>query len=190
MPWKNGGGETIEVIIAPDHSTLESFDWRISRARIDRSGPFSPFPGIDRTLVAVEGKGIVLRFDGAPPVVLAPGDPPLSFAGEARVDSKMLDGAVAELNVMTRRDRFNHRVAVLTTGRPADVTAQDGAIVAIIAAGAAIVDTAAGQSRLSANDAVLFSAADGMARVAPEADCRLFVIRIEPSASYRGMPSI
>jgi environmental stress-induced protein Ves len=183
MPWKNGGGETIEVSIAPDHSTLETFDWRISRARIDRSGPFSPFSGIDRTLVAIDGKGIVLRFDDAEPVVLSPGDPPLSFVGEAGVESEMLEGVVTELNVMTRRDRFHHRVEVLADNRPTDVMARGDEIVTIFAAGRAIVDTAAGKSQLSANDAVLLSAADGMAIVTPEPGSRLFLIQIEPSAN-------
>ena len=69
MPWKNGGGETIEVSIAPDHSGLETFDWRISRARIDRSSPFSLFPGTDRTIVAIDGEGILLRLGDAEAVV-------------------------------------------------------------------------------------------------------------------------
>ncbi|SFQ22142.1 HutD protein [Ectopseudomonas toyotomiensis] len=33
MPWKNGGGETLELAIAPAGAGLEDFAWRISSAR-------------------------------------------------------------------------------------------------------------------------------------------------------------
>ena len=182
MPWKNGGGETIEVCIAPNNSALETFDWRVSRARIDRSGPFSSFPGIDRTIVTLDGAGILLRFEGAEPVALTPGDPSLSFAGEKRVEAEIIKGIVTDLNVMTRRGRFHHRLSVLTDNRPTDVLARGNAIVAIFAAGKAIVDTTAGERYLSANDAALLLAADGTVSVVPQPSSRLFLIQIEPAA--------
>ncbi len=181
MPWKNGGGETIEISIAPDNSTLETFDWRISRARIDRSGPFSPFPGIDRTIVAIDGEGILLRFDNAEPVVLAPSDSPLFFPGEMHIESEIIKGVVTDLNVMTRRNRFRHRLTVLANNRPIEVVARCGEIVAIFAAGRAVVRILAGEIQLSDNDAILLSVADGTANVAPEPGSRLFLIGIEPS---------
>ena len=49
-PWKNGGGSTTEIAIAPLGATVDKFDWRISLATIANSGPFSVFPGVDRTL--------------------------------------------------------------------------------------------------------------------------------------------
>ena len=57
MPWKNGGGTTTEVAVSPDHAGLEDFDWRISMARVETSGPFSSFAGIDCTLSVLEGEG-------------------------------------------------------------------------------------------------------------------------------------
>jgi len=184
MPWKNGGGATIEVCAAPDGSTLENFDWRVSRARIDRSSPFSRFPGVDRTLVAIDGAGILLRFDGAESVALSVGDPPLCFAGEAYVESAMVAGPVTELNVMTRRDRFCHRLTVLTDGRPSRVIAQGGVIMVIVATGRTIIHTVEGQSHLSANDAVLLYAGDGAASVAADPGSRLFLIEIGPSDTF------
>ena len=50
-PWKNGGGSTTEIAIAPPGAGLDDFDWRISLATISEDGPFSVFPGIDRTLI-------------------------------------------------------------------------------------------------------------------------------------------
>lgn len=181
MPWKNGGGETIEIRIAPDNSNLETFDWRISRARIDRSGPFSAFLGIDRTIVAIDGDGILLRFENMEPVVLAPGDPPLSFPGEMHIESEIIKGGVTDLNVMTRRGRFRHRVTLLANNRPIEVVAQCGEIASIFAAGRAVVRTLAEEIQLSNNDAILLSVVDGTANVTPEPGSRLFLIGIEPS---------
>ena len=44
----------------PEGASLDTFDWRISMARVASDGPFSEFPGIDRTLAVVEGSGMVL----------------------------------------------------------------------------------------------------------------------------------
>ena len=49
-PWKNGGGTTTEVAVFPAGASFDDFGWRISIADIARGGPFSQFPGIDRTL--------------------------------------------------------------------------------------------------------------------------------------------
>ena len=57
MPWKNGGGETTEIAVFPAGAGLDDFDWRVSMARVESSGPFSVFPGIDRTLAILEGEG-------------------------------------------------------------------------------------------------------------------------------------
>lgn len=43
-----------------------SFDWRVSVAAVDAEGSFSTFPGIDRLITLVEGKGMVLTVDGTP----------------------------------------------------------------------------------------------------------------------------
>ena len=28
MPWKNGGGETVEIAVSPEGAALSDFDWR------------------------------------------------------------------------------------------------------------------------------------------------------------------
>jgi hypothetical protein len=185
MPWKNGGGETIEVCIGPDDSALDTFDWRVSRARINRSGPFSSFPGIDRTIVTLDGAGILLRFEGAAPVALTPGDPPLTFAGELRVEAEIINGIVTDLNVMTRRGHFHHRLSVLTNYLPTEVLARGNAIIAIFAVGAAILHTAAGKCHLSANDAALLFASDRTVSIVSQPNSRIFLIQIEPAATWK-----
>ena len=56
-PWKNGGGVTTELAMSPPGAGLDNFDWRVSLASIAEDGPFSQFPGVDRTLVMVAGDG-------------------------------------------------------------------------------------------------------------------------------------
>ena len=69
-PWKNGGGSTTEIAIAPLGAGFDDFDWRISLATITASGPFSSFPGIDRSLMLVDGDSVQLTLDGTRKVLL------------------------------------------------------------------------------------------------------------------------
>ncbi len=112
MPWKNGGGETAEIAIAPTTATLESFDWRISMARVASDGPFSRFAAIDRTLTIIAGAGLHLSVDGEV-FDLTDRSEPFSFCGESATHATRIDGTVTDLNVMTRRERFAHRVTRL-----------------------------------------------------------------------------
>src|SRR5690606_24981691 len=50
MPWKNGGGTTLQLAISPKGASLEDFAWRISSAQVAVDGAFSSFPGADRSL--------------------------------------------------------------------------------------------------------------------------------------------
>jgi uncharacterized protein len=109
MPWKNGGGTTAEIAIGPPGSTLDSFDWRISLAHVASDGPFSAFPGIDRTLTVIDGAGLRLSIDGQT-VELTTRSDPLSFRGEAATHATRMGGDVTDLNVMSRRTRYVHRV--------------------------------------------------------------------------------
>ena len=61
MPWKNGGGSTTEIAAAPDGAGIDAFDWRVSMAVVAADGPFSEFPGIDRTLSILDGSGLILK---------------------------------------------------------------------------------------------------------------------------------
>ena len=67
QPWKNGGGETIEIAVFPAGASVDDFDWRISMALVATDGPFSTFSGIDRTLTILDGQGIDLFVEGQPP---------------------------------------------------------------------------------------------------------------------------
>jgi environmental stress-induced protein Ves len=86
-------------------------------------GPFSSFPGIDRTLSVLEGNGIRLDIAGTP-VTLVRGSPPLPFAADIPVYGMPIDGGIVDLNVMTRRGRFRHQVSHLTGVERLAVTSQ------------------------------------------------------------------
>jgi hypothetical protein len=114
-PWKNGGGVTTELLALPRGATLDSFALRISRARVDGAGPFSRFPGVDRTLVVLAGEGLALRVldddRGAEAIELPGRAAPFAFAGERDIEATLLGGPVEDFNVMTRRSALRHEVA-------------------------------------------------------------------------------
>ena len=109
-PWKNGGGSTTEVAVSPPGAGLDAFDWRISLATIAADGPFSVFPGIDRTLALVDGPGVLLDLGEEGKFSLSEDDPVIEFAGEAQVSASLAGAPTLDFNVMTRRARCHHRL--------------------------------------------------------------------------------
>ncbi len=130
VPWKNGGGTTAEVAAFPEGSGFETFGWRISMADVASDGPFSVFPGIDRTLIVVEGDGIELDVEG----IAYPLDrnaPKLSFSGDDITTGRLLSGPIRDLNVMTRRGRFRHRTRFVESG--AALLSEDTTVAFVVA---------------------------------------------------------
>src|SRR5690606_15272177 len=70
LPWKNGGGSTTTIAVGPPEAGFDDFDWRVSLATISEDGPFSRFPGVDRTLALVDGHGMTLDIDGSERVII------------------------------------------------------------------------------------------------------------------------
>ena len=104
IPWKNGGGITKELLIEPAGALVaESFTWRISMATVDRSGPFSCFPGIDRTLIILEGSGMELDHGFHGKSLLSESLKPLVFPGEWETYGRLIDGQCRDFNVMSKR---------------------------------------------------------------------------------------
>ena len=108
-PWKNGGGSTRQLAIFPETAGLDDFAWRISCARMERDGPFSAFPGIDRSLALLAGAGLRLH-RGSGTIPLQPCTAPLSFAGEEVIEAELADRGILDLNLMTRRDGWRHQL--------------------------------------------------------------------------------
>ena len=101
-PWKNGGGETAEIVASPPGAGFEAFDWRISTALVASDGPFSAFPGIDRVLTVIEGEPMQLSLQGQVHTLDA-ASPPLAFAGDVPCSATLAGGPVLDFNVMVRR---------------------------------------------------------------------------------------
>lgn len=108
-PWKNGGGCTTQIAVAPAGAGFDDFDWRVSLATIAQDGPFSCFPGIERSLALVDGDGVLLDF-GDERFVLSPSEPLISFDGEDAVHATVTGQHTTDFNVMTRRGRCRHRL--------------------------------------------------------------------------------
>jgi uncharacterized protein len=98
QPWRNGGGQTRELLTWP-HGP----DWlvRISRADIESNGPFSAFPGVERWFTVLEGAGVALQFVDEEHI-LKSGDAPLVFDGATAPGCRLLNGPTQDLNLMIR----------------------------------------------------------------------------------------
>ncbi|MBB3657965.1 hypothetical protein FHX15_003207 [Rhizobium sp. BK650] len=161
MPWKNGGGETVEIAISPDGAGLDDFDWRVSTATVACDGPFSIFPGIDRTLSILEGKGMRLFIEGREPVLLTQESEPLAFAADIAVAATLPDGTITDLNVMARRGAVWHAVVRHFIDGEKSLTFAEGFFLLFCANGALAARTGAASIELDAGDAILLEENDG-----------------------------
>lgn len=126
--WKNGAGWTTELARDPPGAAdaASTFRWRVSIAEVAADGPFSPFPGVDRELLLLDGAGMRLEFADAAPVTLTRRLQAARFAGEAAVTGRLLDGPTRDFNVMARRDAVRMTVGAGATADLPALIAQPG----------------------------------------------------------------
>ena len=172
-PWKNGGGETVEIAVHPEGAGLDAFDWRVSAALVAADGPFSAFPGVDRTLTVLTGDGLELTVGGDPPVRLTAASPPHAFPADAPCAGRLLGGPVTDLNVMTRRGCFIHAVRRLDLAGPATLDAEGGTALVVCREGTVAV----GGEVLGPGDAMVFEGTSEIAGCDRAARGWLVVIR-------------
>ncbi|WP_136622758.1 MULTISPECIES: HutD/Ves family protein [Mesorhizobium] len=177
MPWKNGGGVTTEIAVSPIGAGLDDFDWRVSMARVELSGPFSQFAGIDRTLAVLEGEGIVLEIAGYPPTSINRATALFSFPADAPTAAALIGGPITDLNVMTRRSRMTHSVERLVISAPMEIRIEAGTTLILCLNGEVIVP-AAQPVRLGALDTLVAGPDSAGLLVQPSHEATLFVIRI------------
>lgn len=182
MPWKNGKGETVEIAVFPQDASVDDFDWRISMATVAEDGPFSVFEGVDRTLSVLSGDGIALSVEGRDTVDLTIRSAPYTFPADATTSARLLGPPITDLNVMTRRGRWVHRVS--------RHEAMDGPISAIPAGPTFVI--AMEQSRLLVEgtkestslaplDCLLLTPGNQRITFCESAATSLFIIRFEPA---------
>ncbi len=157
--WRNGGGETREIVSWPAAAPLPAgggpqpaindFAWRASIATIDRDGGFSVFPGVDRSITLLEGDGVLLQgAQGAAHALTRQGEP-YAFAGEERITAVLAGGASRDFNIMTRR--LDWRGAVVRQDRECLLPAGHSGVLYVLA----------GAWRLGDDDARPLAARDG-----------------------------
>ncbi len=178
-PWKNGGGSTTEIAVAPPGAGFDAFDWRISLATISQSGPFSAFPGIDRSLALVDGDGVLLDF-GNERFVLSPSEPLIEFPGEASVEAAITGGVTTDFNVMTRRGSCRHRLERCVVRGQEELKRRTGTTVVFLADGeSATLRSATERIALVRFDAVVLE--DEEIWTLDTAQATVFVVDIIPN---------
>jgi uncharacterized protein len=128
-PWKNGGGVTREIAVARDETqgaALDAFAWRVSVADVAQAGPFSRFEGVERTLVLLEGSGMLLDEAGTVTKThaLVQALDIARFAGETAIDARLVDGPTRDFNLMVRRDAARGTLDVWRAPVVCDIAAQ------------------------------------------------------------------
>lgn len=129
VPWKNGGGVTHEAIRVPPDG--DSFQWRVSVAQIDASGPFSDFAAYNRFMVLLKGAGVVLKFSsraGQGPAASGAPAPRVrelrrvgdleEFDGGIATHCELLNGPCVDLNLMVSKTLQGVRAHVETLRQP------------------------------------------------------------------------
>lgn len=110
--WKNGGGETREIVKVPAPDA--PFLWRASLATLSADGPFSQFEGIDRVITLLEGGPLWLRGDDIDHRLER--WQPWAFPGEWTLRSEGMAGTGLDFNIMTRRGQASANVKVINSG--------------------------------------------------------------------------
>ncbi|KPH81899.1 HutD/Ves family protein [Bosea vaviloviae] len=158
MPWKNGKGITTEIAVFPEGASLSDFDWRISTADVAADGPFSPFPGVDRTLAFLDGNGMRLSFDDGETVALDHASPPHGFDGGRPVTGLLTSGPITDLNAMSRRGRWTHDMVRLDGPGTHRWEAPGGLLVLVAHRGAWSVTSGDRSESLGAGDSAILDA--------------------------------
>ena len=123
--WSNNKGARREVAVHPRNAgDKDAFDWRVGIAYVTEDAPFSAFPGIDRWIVLLGGKGIAMRStDGSIDKNLDRPLEPFAFSGDTPINSKALNGNCDLFNVLVQRSRFRASVDPIGPSRQLDASA-------------------------------------------------------------------
>jgi uncharacterized protein len=157
-PWKNGRGTTREIACFPEGASYDAFAWRLSAARVEQSGPFSCFAGIDRSMLLLSGTAMTLHGEGAS-VTLTPKSEAHSFAGEHALQAALAacDSPVEDLNLMTRRETATHtmkRFHATTNEVIALVAAENETVLLFMEAGDALCMCETNASHVGSGDTI------------------------------------
>jgi environmental stress-induced protein Ves len=175
MPWKNAGGTTTEIwkAVSPEGAML----WRLSIADVASDGPFSEFPGVDRWIMVIDGKGMDLTVD-ARQHRLNDLFQPLAFSGDAKTDCRLIEGPIRDFNLMVARSYGSNSLRVLHLAAGAPQPFPENVAALHVLRGQVEIESGTIHS-LSAGDSWI-AATYGEARARALAPAILAVIVIEP----------
>lgn len=127
MPWRNGGGTTTEIAIAPEDAGLgERFLYRVSIAEVATDGPFSRFEGYDRHIMLLAGAGLTLDCGVHGSIELREPFGPCTFSGDWAVHGTLVAGPVRDFNVIVDRARASSALEVRLLERAEEIACEPG----------------------------------------------------------------
>jgi environmental stress-induced protein Ves len=166
MPWKNGGGITTEIAVYPQGSGLADFDWRVSIADMTSEGPFSSFPGCERTIMMLEGSGMILDAGSNGIIELREAFQPRRFSGDWHVMGRLLGGPVRDFNLIVRRGRTAGELNVLSLVESLELAAPEAGILIAHVMRGNVADAAQGETLVADDRLTLTSASSEPALIA------------------------
>jgi environmental stress-induced protein Ves len=162
MPWKNGLGTTAEIAVDPPGSDVAGgFRWRLSIASVDCSCAFSAFPGYERTIMVIEGRGMDLSLPDLAPRRIDQLYEPFIFPGDRGADCTLIDGPIRDFNLMVDRAQLRAQTRILTLAAARQPLALAATTVIVHCLSGAAELTLADDGRrapLSAGDTVILEA--------------------------------
>ncbi len=136
VPWKNGGGRTLELAVEPAGATFDTgFAWRLSTAEVGASGPFSAFPGLLRTLLLLTGEGLVLDFGDRGGVSLLEPLSPVVFPGDWPATATLVGGPCTDLNLMVDPARCSVELQTILLERTLQLSLSTPTLLIYVASG-------------------------------------------------------
>jgi environmental stress-induced protein Ves len=174
--WRNGGGTTAEIW--RERSSGDEFMWRLSMADVASDGAFSVFPDIDRHIILVHGKGMVLQHAGLPTHLLDRLFVPHAFPGDVATNCHLINGPCRDLNLMIRRDLGSGRLEIVRLAAGAQQALIDRSSVALfVLEGKVAVTSQSLEIEAADGDTVLLDK-DG-ADIAARTDSVIAVARVD-----------
>ena len=180
MPWKNGGGETREIVVSPAGASLETLDWRVSLATVADDGPFLVFKGVQRTLCVIHGAGIQLQAGDRAPADLYVSSEPYAFDGEVATNARLIKGPIEDLNVMSRRGRFRHNVRRLVLNGASTLDTNAQTLIIYCQRGELLCTARSDTANIHADDSVMFSQPADFLRFVTTRTTEIIVIEFIP----------
>jgi environmental stress-induced protein Ves len=166
MPWRNGGGTTTEILVAPGGADVsrERFHYRLSIADIATDGPFSRFDGYDRHIMLLSGAGMTLDCGVHGRIELLTAFAPRSFSGDWEVHASLVAGSVRDFNLIVDRARVSSSLGARVLDAPEAFTVPTGALCIVYVIAGALANADEGDTLVA--NAPFEVVPDGRARVA------------------------